>query len=62
MRTHRQHCAEPVVDTVENAQKRVHSAAKSPSQPRMRDQLAKIRRDCSTLPVLDERSPDEILG
>jgi hypothetical protein len=38
------------------------AATGRPSQPRMRDQLAKIRRDCSTLPVLEDGSPDEILG
>ena len=30
--------------------------------PRLRDQLREIRERCSKLPVLDDRSPDEILG
>lgn len=29
---------------------------------RLRDELAAIRQRCSTLPVLDNRSADEILG
>jgi len=29
---------------------------------RIRDELRAIRRRCSRLPVLDPRSPDEILG
>ena len=30
--------------------------------PRLRDQLRAIRKRCAALPVLDERSPEEILG
>jgi antitoxin VapB len=30
--------------------------------PRLRDELRAIRKRCSGLPVLDPRSPDEILG
>lgn len=30
--------------------------------PRLRDQLRVIRQRCATLPVLDPRSPEEILG
>lgn len=30
--------------------------------PALREELAAIRRRCSTLPVLDNRSPEEILG
>lgn len=33
------------------------------SRPRpLREELAEIRRRCAALPVLDERSPEEILG
>jgi antitoxin VapB len=30
--------------------------------PRLRDELRAIRKRCARLPVLDPRSPDEILG
>ena len=30
--------------------------------PRLRDELRAIRERCSKLPVLDSRSPEEILG
>jgi antitoxin VapB len=30
--------------------------------PRLADELRAIRRRCSALPVIDPRSPDEILG
>jgi antitoxin VapB len=30
--------------------------------PGLREELATIRKRCSVLPVLDPRSPDEILG
>jgi antitoxin VapB len=30
--------------------------------PRLRDTIDAIRRRCAALPVLDPRSPDEILG
>ena len=30
--------------------------------PRLRDELRAIRKRCAQLPVLDPRSPDEILG
>lgn len=30
--------------------------------PRLRDELGAIRRRCASLPVLDDRSPEEILG
>lgn len=30
--------------------------------PRLRDEIRKIRKRCSRLPVVDPRSPDEILG
>lgn len=30
--------------------------------PRLREELQAIRKRCSRLPVLDRRSPDEILG
>lgn len=30
--------------------------------PRLRDELRAIRERCSSLPVLDSRSPEEILG
>ena len=30
--------------------------------PRLRDQLRAIRQRCAALPVLDSRSPEEILG
>ena len=30
--------------------------------PRLRDELRAIRKRCAALPVLDERSADEILG
>ncbi len=30
--------------------------------PRLRDELRAIRERCAALPVLDTRSPDEILG
>jgi len=30
--------------------------------PRLRDQLRAIRQRCAALPVLDPRSPEEILG
>lgn len=30
--------------------------------PRLRDELRKIRKRCSRLPVLDPRTSDEILG
>ncbi|HUP42251.1 MAG TPA: type II toxin-antitoxin system VapB family antitoxin [Thermoanaerobaculia bacterium] len=30
--------------------------------PRLRDELRAIRQRCSRLPVLDPRSPDQILG
>ena len=30
--------------------------------PRLRDELRAIRKRCARLPVLDRRSPDEILG
>lgn len=30
--------------------------------PRLRDQLRAIRQRCAQLPVLDTRSPDEIVG
>jgi antitoxin VapB len=30
--------------------------------PRLRDELRTIRERCAALPVLDPRSPDEILG
>lgn len=32
------------------------------SAPRLEEELAAIRKRCSTLPVLDGRSADEILG
>lgn len=31
-------------------------------KPRLSDELAAIRHRCAQLPVLDARSPDEILG
>ena len=31
-------------------------------KPRLSDELAAIRRRCARLPVLDARTPDEILG
>lgn len=30
--------------------------------PRLRDEIRAIRQRCAALPVLDARSPDEILG
>lgn len=30
--------------------------------PRLRDELTAIRKRCAALPVLDTRSPDEVLG
>lgn len=30
--------------------------------PRLRDELREIRKRCSSLPVLDPRTPEEILG
>jgi len=30
--------------------------------PRLKDELRAIRKRCARLPVLDRRSPDEILG
>lgn len=32
------------------------------SAPRLEEELAAIRKRCSTLPVLDARAPEEILG
>lgn len=33
-----------------------------PAAPRLKDELRAIRKRCSRLPVLDRRSPEEILG
>ena len=35
---------------------------KRPGVPRLREELAAIRKRCADLPVLDPRSPDEIMG
>ncbi|PWC44795.1 type II toxin-antitoxin system VapB family antitoxin [Azospirillum sp. TSO22-1] len=34
----------------------------TPEQKRVRDRLIEIGKHCASLPVLDPRSPDEILG
>jgi antitoxin VapB len=34
----------------------------TPEQKKLRDRLIEIGKHCASLPVLDPRSPDEILG
>ncbi len=35
---------------------------RQPHMPRLADQLDRIALDCASLPVLDPRTPEEILG
>lgn len=50
---------EAVTRALEERLIRVRGKTKAPS---LRAELAAIRKRCSSLPVLDRRTPDEILG
>ena len=43
-------------------QERLNRMHTEPSQKHQVEALRKIARECAALPVLDDRSPDEILG
>lgn len=55
---------ESVEDAVMNAirERLRRKQQASPSGPRLRDEIRAIAARCASLPVLDSRSPDEILG
>lgn len=50
---------EAVIVALEERLRRVRGKTTAPS---IREELARIRERCTALPVLDERSPDEIIG
>jgi antitoxin VapB len=54
---------ESLTDAVLNAlRERLRREEARRKRPGLRRELAKIRERCSSLPVLDSRSPEEIIG
>lgn len=54
---------ESLTDAVREAlRERLRRVEGRTAAPRLREELRAIRKRCSRLPVLDSRSPDEILG
>jgi antitoxin VapB len=54
---------EPVGEAVVTAlRQRLQREQFGEDKPRLRERLLAIGRRCATLPVLDSRSPEEILG
>lgn len=54
---------ETLTEAVVNALRERLQREQGRAQPlRLRDEIRKIRKRCSRLPVLDPRSPNEILG
>lgn len=54
---------ESVADAVVRAlRERLAREQQRRQMPRLRDQLRAIRQRCAALPVLDSRTPEEILG
>lgn len=48
-----------IMVALEERLRRVRGTTSSPS---LRSELARIRKRCASLPVLDDRSPDDIVG
>lgn len=54
---------ETLTDAVREAlRERLRRVEGRTAAPRLREELRAIRKRCSRLPVLDSRSPEEILG
>ena len=54
---------ESLTDAVREAlRERLRRVEGRTAAPRLRDELRAIRKRCARLPVLDPRSPEEILG
>jgi len=54
---------ESLTDAVREAlRERLRRVEGRTAAPRLRDELRAIRKRCARLPVLDSRSPEEILG
>lgn len=54
---------ESLTEAILNALRERLARHKGPGKrPRLRDELAAIRRRCAALPILDPRRPEDILG
>lgn len=54
---------ESLTDAVANAvRERLDRVRGTPTGPTLSDEIDRIARRCAALPVLDDRTPDEILG